>query len=227
MNCRQSHALNLGLVAVVLHALLLVGCSDKLVPPDTSNTLTSELKGAIINESGKPIPEDATIVILWEGRRSMYVHGTGTIDRTTNTYSIPLTPPPLEGSNKIAEEYPSFIFGVGIIYVVPDSIAQTELAEGTILTSEYTGPFYGSTEFSGIIYLNSDPAILSPPGEEDCRQKWLSKFHEGFSFGVGKPATNEPASGTCTFDQFAPVVSGGLNVIIDTNRNNFPWVNWT
>lgn len=209
--------------------LLCVGCSDKLIPP-ASNSGSSTLSGRILNESGKPIPDDAAIVVLWEGRNSMYVYGRGTIDRQKNTYSITLGEPPLEGLNLLDEEHPSFFFGVGYIYVVPDSVTHTTLAEGIRLTSDYTGPFYGSTEFSGIIYLSADPAVLGAPDNDNCRQAWIGRFGKGVRFGTGVQAEYDaanPLPNTCKFDEFSPIKSGGLNLIINTDRTRFPFVNWT
>ncbi|MGE3802875.1 MAG: hypothetical protein AB7H80_17805 [Candidatus Kapaibacterium sp.] len=213
-------------IVALLLALIIggaVGCSDKLVPPTTEDS-KGTLSGTIVNETGQPIPEDATIIVAWSVSSGnpdyTYVYGEGTINREKNTFSVDIQDLPAPAMNTF---YDNFSFGVGYLIVVSKSQAETIFAQGRTIYGDIEEPLYGAANFSNVIYVNKDIDSLDAPGE--CRSSWLRTFSKGFGFGKGKKAAE--FEGNCTFDGFTPAPSDEIEIILNNDPNRFAGVNWT
>lgn len=209
---------------VLLSTFLIGGCGDKLTPPEknTGDHSPGTFSGTIVNESGKPIPEDAGIIVLWftpdsQGDGYMYVFGQGTIDQGTNTFAINLEPPPAEALQGF---YPEVHFGVGYIFVAPDSVISSMLRQGKL----YDGieDLYGTTDFSNIIYLADDPEELN--GIETCQATWLRQFPQGYSFGHG--LSKNDVGLDCKYDGFIPASSDSIRLILTSDEKRITLSDW-
>ncbi len=226
MDRKHSRFMRFATFVTFFFPLFFTACSDKLVPPETGDpdTKAATFSGTIINETGKPLPEDAAIIVVWSVSSGSpdygYVYGRGEIDRANNTFTIDLDELPEQGRNSF---YPEVSFGVGYVFVLPDSMTQTYLTQGSIHTDDIEGDFYGAINYANLIYLDDDPDSLEADG--NCRRTWLKTFSKGYGFGKGK--ANELFPSPCIFDGFVPAPKDSIEIIISNDPQRFTGVNWT
>ena len=197
--------MRLCVAATSLAALALAACGDS--PTGTEIELPYVVSGPLDNRTGAPIPDGARVVVMWGVSSGSpdysYVYGHGSIDRTTNRFTVTFdAPPPAEALNQ-----PPGV-GVGLVLVTTDP----SLTDGRLPGNWDTSKIIGASGQHSVIYLAGSPAQL-PAG-------WLRSFHRGYNVGEGMTIPNS------SFDGFAPVAADALKVIVD-DLANIDFVNWT
>jgi hypothetical protein len=189
-------------LAGVLVAAAASACLDGTGPAGTF-----AVSGRIQNRTGRPIPADARLVVLWGVSSGSpdysYVYGEGVIDRVTGMFGVRFAgPPPAAALN-------NGVMGVGLVIATTDHL----LKDGDSLPNRPpTFDILGVTAQHAVIFLASQPDTLQMPA-------WATAFDAGYTVGVGVKVPG-------TFDKFVPVSPSSALLIIDALAN-IEVVNWT
>jgi hypothetical protein len=165
------------------------------------------VSGRIQNRTGRPIPADARLVVIWGVSSGSpdysYVYGEGVIDRITGMFGVRFEgPPPAAALN-------NGVMGVGLVIATTDHL----LKDGDSLPNRPpTFDILGVTAQHAVIFLASQPDTLQVP-------TWATAFDAGYAVGVGVKVPG-------TFDKFVPTSPSSALLIIDA-LTNIEVVNWT
>lgn len=163
--------------------------------------------GHIENRTNAPIPANTRILAVWGVSAGSpdysYVFGEGTLNRITGTFQIRFDePPPNTALNRDA-------LGVGFIIATTDQ----SMHVGDVITS--------SSQMTGVIGITGQYAVIFVQNRDTLTTDWVSRFDDGYSVGVGVPASPPEV-----FDTFAPTGHSSPVLIIDA-MGNIEIVNWT
>lgn len=190
-------------LASVLVAAAVAGCLE-----GTDPGAGFVVSGRIQNNTGKPIPAGARVLVAWGVSSGSpdysYIFGEGAIDRMTGTFHVRFeAPPPAEALN-------NGVLGVGLVFVTTDQV----LHDGdSIPNRPPTFDILGLTPQHAVIFLATPPDTLQMPA-------WATAFDTSYSLGVG---VKVPGS---VFDKFVPARPSSAKLIIDALAN-LETVNWT
>jgi hypothetical protein len=191
------------LAALGAVAITACGSNEPLSPIELPVTVS----GPLTNRTGQPIPAGARVVVLWGVSATSpdysYVYGEGTVDRTTNRFTITFD------GNVPSEALNNNALGVGLVLLTTDP----NLGEGRVPDSYTFSPTntLGVTGQYAVIYVNGDPSALSVD--------WARAFRRGYNVGRG---VDLPGS----FDGFAPTGLTSMELIVD-DLGSIEVVNWT
>lgn len=188
------------LCVAALAAAALAGCSDS---PTGPRALPLTVSGSLTNRSGAPIPANARVVVMWAtDDEGAYIFGEGTLDRTTNRFTVTFD-----------EDVPSGalmgdLLGIGLVVLTTDP----NLDEGPVPEGyDHAANLIGATGQHALIYLNDHPSRFEP--------EWPSSFRRGYNVGVGRDLPGD-------FDGFAPARLNSMELIVD-DLADIETVNWS
>ena len=189
-------------LAGVLVAAAVSGCLN-----GTGPSTGFAVSGRIQNRTGRPIPADARLVVIWGVSSGSpdysYVYGEGVIDRITGMFGVRFEgPPPTAALN-------NGVLGVGLVVATTDP----SLRDGVVIDNRthLTG-LVGVTGQHAVIFLGTQPDTIQMP-------TWATAFDTGYAVGVGVKVPE-------TFDKFVPASPSSALLIIDALAN-IEIVNWT
>jgi len=189
-------------LAGVLVAAAVSGCLN-----GTDPSTGFAVSGRIQNRTGRPIPADARLVVIWGVSSGSpdysYVYGEGVIDRITGTIHVRFDgPPPAEALN-------AGVLGVGFLVATTDQA----LKDGDVITN--------GSQLTGILGITAQHAVIFVGTHPDTMQMgdWVPAFETGYGLGVGVKVPG-------TFDKFVPTSPSSALLIIDALAN-IEVVNWT
>jgi hypothetical protein len=163
------------------------------------------VSGTIVNRSGAPIPATARVVVLWSTANESvaYIFGEGTIDRTTNRFSVTF-----DRDLPTVATYDGAL-GIGVILLTTDP----DLRDGPLAASAdyYASTIVGVTGQHAVIFMGTDPSQYGAD--------WAASFRRGYNVGRGVDLPG-------LFDGFAPVSFDSMQLIVD-DLADIELVNWT
>ncbi len=190
--------------------LAFAGCSSSTTTSPSASTGTF-INGTVTFNRSVAVPSNARILVLWQlspdaGPSNTYFESVGAVDTSGKTFvmTLPQSPP----ASAIYQDSLGRSIGAGIVVLTSDAIVD---GIGSIDSFPRHGTFFGAINNTLIVFKKGDPSVGG-------LGNWPSKFPQGYSFGMGQPASN--GSDTLALDRITPPL------LIDTSVNSFHMPNW-